>query len=371
MVWQGIKDFFGGIWDAVWSLVKNAGLLIWGIIKGLVEGIWSFFKWIYNELVGHSIIPDIVNGVIGFFKMMASVVEAVWHALVSALKWIWNNILKPVFEAVMAIVRGVVDVFKFVVAMVKYYWNLFVEYIRIGKIAFALVIQAIKDKWNDIVDGVKGMYNTVKGWIDKFVSGVIGIKDRIKNAFVGIFDGLSTAFKSAVNWMIGKWNDFHLTLGGGSVLGVDIPEITLNTPNIPFMARGGAIYGNATAIVGEGRPGFPEYVIPTDPMYRDRAKMLFEALGGQLGLYRSTGNIMSNVGKEMRKQSGGRVSLFASGGILGRGTLRTTGDGGMVLVVSHHDKREYHFHGDLSFPNVRGEDDADKFLKNLKAITEG
>ena len=371
LAWQGIKDFFGGIWDAIWSFIKNAGLLIWGIVKGLVEGIWSFFKWIYDELIGHSIIPDIVNGVIGFFKMMAKVVEDVWNALVSALKWVWNNILKPVFDAVVAVIKGIVDAFKWVVDKVKYYWDLFNQYVKIAKIAFALTIQAIKDKWNDIVDGIKNMYNTVKGWVDKFVSAVVGIKDRIKSAFTGMWDGLKDSFKAAVNWLIQKWNDFHLTLGGGSVLGIDIPSVTLDTPNIPLMARGGAIVDHATAIVGEGRAGWPEYVIPTDPRYRDRATMLFQALGNQLGLYRSTGNIMANIGKEMRKQSGGRVQLFASGGILGRGTLRTSGDGGMVLVVAHSEKREYHFHGDLSFPNIRGEDDADKFLKNLRAITEG
>lgn len=46
-------------------------------------------------------------------------------------------------------------------------------------------------------------------------------------------------------------------------------------------ARGGVTNG-PMAIVGEGRPQYPEYVVPTDPQYRDRALGLFASLGGHL-----------------------------------------------------------------------------------------
>lgn len=371
LAWTGIKDIFSGIWLAIWSTIKNAALLIWGIIKGLVEGIWSFFKWIYDELLGHSIIPDIVNGLIFYFTLMKDVALAIWNLLVAGLKIVWNDVLKPIFQAIADIIQWVLAIFKLVVAGIKIEWGKFTDDVHKARDDFNAAIGKIKDIWNSVKDTAQGVYNTAKSWIDKFVSAILGIKTKIKNAFDGAFDGLETAFKSAVNWMIGKWNDFHLTIGGGSIAGVKIPSITLNTPNLPLLAKGGSIYGSATAIVGEGRPGYPEYVIPTDPLYRDRATMLFQALGGQLGVYRSTGNIMANVGNELRKQAGGRVSLFASGGLLGRGSIRTSGSGTVVVVSHHEDKSEYHFHGDLSFPNVKSGDDADEFIKNLRALVGG
>ncbi|MGW4501475.1 hypothetical protein ACWENR_23020 [Micromonospora sp. NPDC004336] len=43
-------------------------------------------------------------------------------------------------------------------------------------------------------------------------------------------------------------------LGGGSVLGMGIPSVTLNIPNIPYLAKGGHILNAGTAIVGERGP---------------------------------------------------------------------------------------------------------------------
>ncbi len=56
---QGLVDFVGGMVKAVW-----------GFISGLVTGIVNFFKNLYNALVGHSIIPDLVNGIISWLKKL-------------------------------------------------------------------------------------------------------------------------------------------------------------------------------------------------------------------------------------------------------------------------------------------------------------
>lgn len=67
----------------------------------------------------------------------------------------------------------------------------------------------------------------------------------IASAASGMWDGINDAFRGAVNWIIGKWNDLQLTIGGGNFdlpgpLGsVTIPSMTLSTPNIPMLAKGG------------------------------------------------------------------------------------------------------------------------------------
>jgi len=74
---------------------------------------------------------------------------------------------------------------------------------------------------------------------------------KISSAVSGLWDGLTSSFKAAVNALIRIWNDFHLTLGGGSIMGVDIPSITLDTPNIPYLASGGTLARGGAAVVGE------------------------------------------------------------------------------------------------------------------------
>lgn len=134
----------------------------------------------------------------------------------------------------------------------------------------------LKKGWDWMVDHVFSpigdfFTETIPGWVstgvdwivDKWnglVDFVVGLPGRMWNAAMGMFDGLKAAFKNAVNWLIWKWNNFSITLGGGSILGVDIPSITLSTPNIPYLAEGGVATSPTLAMIGEG--GESEAVLP-------------------------------------------------------------------------------------------------------------
>jgi len=72
-----------------------------------------------------------------------------------------------------------------------------------------------------------------------------------------MWDGFKNAFRSALNWVIGKWNNLHFTmpsfLGGG----------TVGMPPVNYLAKGGivpATPGGRLAVLGEG--GHDEAVIP-------------------------------------------------------------------------------------------------------------
>lgn len=312
LAWKGIEDIFSGVWLAIWTTLKNAGLLIWGVVKGLVEAIVDFFVWLWDELVGHSIIPDMVNAIINWFRNL----------------WNWG--------------MGI--------------WNSFIAAMR-GAIGDG--VNWIKAKWNELIGTVSGVVNAVKGFIDDFVNKITGIKSRMSNAFGGIFDGLKDAFRNAVDWIIGKWNSLSFGIGPFSV----------DTPNIPMLAAGGKTSG--IAIVGEGNPSYPEYVIPTDPMYRKRAISLFEDLGNALGgsnVFSSAG-ILHKFGQQLtRGVRGDKIQFFASGGIMGGRRWSGSASGNGAVVFAPRGGDTYHFHGDLSFPNIKSGEDAEEFVKNLRAL---
>ncbi len=58
-LWTGIKGMFKGAFDT-----------ITGFVSGFIGGIIGWFQHLYDTLVGHSIIPDLVNGIVGFFQSM-------------------------------------------------------------------------------------------------------------------------------------------------------------------------------------------------------------------------------------------------------------------------------------------------------------
>jgi len=105
--------------------------------------------------------------------------------------------------------------------------------------------QWIVDKFvtakNNIIDG----FNGVIGFVES-------LPGRITSAAWGMWNGLVYSFKSAINWLISLWNNFSLTLGGGTVLGMSIPSVTLNTPDISYLQRGGLVDRTGLAVVHEG-----------------------------------------------------------------------------------------------------------------------
>ncbi len=70
-----------GDWDAAWKFLVSAATSAWEALKslfdtivklvsGFVEGVIGFFKGLWYALVGGSIVPDIVNGVLACFTQM-------------------------------------------------------------------------------------------------------------------------------------------------------------------------------------------------------------------------------------------------------------------------------------------------------------
>lgn len=182
-------------------------------------------------------------------------------ALIAGIALLWAN--SETFRDIVTGVFGAVwDAIKFVWDWISDNWPLLLA-ILAGPIGLA-VLAIVKN-----YDKIKAGVTAVKDWIvEKFnqvVGFVKGLPARVSSAASNLWDGIKTSFRSAVNWLIGKWNDFSLTLGGGSVLGMDIPSVTLSTPNISFLAAGGivpATPGGRLAVLGEG--GRDEAVAPLD-----------------------------------------------------------------------------------------------------------
>lgn len=120
---------------------------------------------------------------------------------------------------------------------------------------------------------IKAAASAVVGWVtDKFgalVGFITGLPGRIARGASGMFDGIKNAFRSAVNWIINKWNDLHFTIGGGSVFGKDLPSVTLHTPNIPNLAHGGIVPATPGGrIVRVAEAGEDEVIAPLSKLSR-------------------------------------------------------------------------------------------------------
>lgn len=176
-----------------------------------------------------------------------------WDEIVAFLSGIWDWI-KDTAGKVWDFLK---DIFKKGLDFVK---NLFLNWTAPG-----LIIK----HWDKIKETALAVKDFIVDKFNAVVDFFRNIPSRIKSAVTGMWDGIKDAFRTAVNWLIDKWNSFQIKLGGQKVnlpfgLSFDIPTFTLNTPNIPRLHTGGTFHAPAgqtegLALLADGevvsRPG--------------------------------------------------------------------------------------------------------------------
>lgn len=152
--------------------------------------------------------------------------------------------------------------------------------------------------WGDLNANAQRWWGDIQAGWDRMLEGIRSAAGRIWGSIESAFNTGVNTVKGAVNGLINPINNVLKTLG--------IPTIpTLEAGgalrNVGEFAAGGTVKwehvgagfktDGPRAIVGEGNSKYPEYVIPTDPKYRGRAKNLFTSAGRDLQLMADGGII--------------------------------------------------------------------------------
>lgn len=182
---------------------------------------------------------------------LVALVIANWDTIVEATKKAWNATWDKVKEVGTGIKNAATDFADFVK-------NLFLNWTGPG-----LIIKHFGD--------IKGAGEAAMNWIKEKVDWAV---EKITGVFSGFkpsidWGAIQSGFKSAINWIIDKWNAFELKIpevdthipGVGKVGGFSI-----GTPDIPRLEKGGYIParpGGILANIGEGR--YDEVVLPLSP----------------------------------------------------------------------------------------------------------
>lgn len=234
---NGIRPAFNAIAAAVTGLWRNA-------IGPAFHGIATVARWLYNNAI----------------KPAGALIVGSFRTVGDVGRWLWQKALAPAF-------RGIADVSRWLRD-------------KVVKPVFEGISGTIGRVWRT---GIRPVFNTIKDAIGKVAGAFEDAKEAISKAWNKIKD----ATKSPINWVLKHvWNEGIVAIW---------KKITGWIPGVPplgkvdYLASGGKLrgpqpgmYNAPTAIVGEGNPRYPEYVIPTDPKYRARALALHQAAGTQM-----------------------------------------------------------------------------------------
>ncbi|MDX3345871.1 hypothetical protein PV387_03330 [Streptomyces sp. ME02-6987-2C] len=134
-----------------------------GVVTGFVNAVIAGFKYLYNVLVGHSIIPDLITAIVGLFRRLPQLAKAALSALVSAIV---GPIRSAASSALSAARKFVTDA----VAAVRKLPSQAKSALSGAKDA---LVSAGKDLVQGLINGVKEMASSVASAAKKVVSGAV------------------------------------------------------------------------------------------------------------------------------------------------------------------------------------------------------
>jgi phage-related protein len=303
----------------------------------LIETIGTIASGIYMTIV--SILDPIIGTFQTVFGSIGEIVSTVFSGIGSIISDIWNNIIFPIFSGIWNIINNqIIPIFLFLFDIGKWVfqgigwaitetWNNFIKPVFEtvwGWITNTLVPKFIEFKdivvgvWDNVSEKISEVwddklypiFDSIRSWItdtlipkfSEIKETITGLWDTIKNKVTEVWDWVADKVKGflnkiidGVNVLIRTWN----TVKGLAPWAKDSPPVG----EVKGLATGGITDG--PTIAGEG--GYPEFVIPTDPKYKNSAISLAAKASKFVGAKYSTPSIPKGV---VTGGAGGSTTIY-------------------------------------------------------------
>ena len=189
-VWNGLKDFFSNIWNAITGAAQS----IWNGLKDFFSGLWEGIKNIFQTVL--DVIKTLIVARFEFYKMIITtvlnviqtVVSTVWNVIKTVIETVTNAIgsfLSSAWEAIRNTVTTVMEAIRNVITSV---WEAI-------KSAVMVVLSAIKDV---VVSAWEAIKNAISTAMEAIKSAVIAAWEAIKSA-------VSSAIEAIKNVAVAAW----------------------------------------------------------------------------------------------------------------------------------------------------------------------
>lgn len=276
-------------------LAEQFGQALLPAVEKLSDGVADLTSWMSENQRTVTILVAAIGGLLATLYLISAAMRAyllitkAWSAVTkvaAALQWAWNAAMaaNPIGLVVLAIVgliailvlaykksetfRKIVDgAFNAVKAAamgawnwIKKNWPLLLAVIT-GPIGIAVLM--VSRNWDRIKAGAGRVKDFIVQKFNDLIGFFRGLPSRVTSAVSGMWSGLGSGFRSVINGIIGGWNGLSFTIPSVSVFGKKIGGMTISTPNIPYLAKGGIVRARpGGTLVVAGEAGQDEAVVP-------------------------------------------------------------------------------------------------------------
>ena len=197
-----IGDIFNWLWNnvvsPVWENIRRGidivvqwySGVVQPLIKSVTDAIGSVFRWLYENVVKPvwDSIQNVIKAFTDYFNgVIFPAIKATIDAISSAFRWLLDNVVRPVWDGIQSVIRGVWE------NGIKPVFDALTNFVtRTIPDAFRNAVDAIGRFWNGIVDVVK---QPVK-WV---------LQTVVNDGFIRNFNNLAGTFN------IGKIPEINLS----------------------------------------------------------------------------------------------------------------------------------------------------------------
>ena len=263
MVWQGVQEVFGAVWDfvvatfenwistftsladtvlgwfgtdweTVWTNVKTFFSDTWNAISsffsGILTGIKTFFTDTWNAIVSFfsGILSGIYSSVTGTMTEIHDTFTNIWDSITGFLSGAWETIKNIVTVGIMAVKEIISAAFQIITLPFRFIWeNCKDTVLSIWEIIKSVIgekIDAVKEKittvttaisnvasaaWNAISSTASSLWEGIKGTID---SKIDAAKEKVSTATSTITSVASSAWSSVSSTASSLWSTISSTV---------------------------------------------------------------------------------------------------------------------------------------------------------------
>lgn len=263
MVWQGVQEVFGAVWDfvvatfenwistftsladtvlgwfgtdweTVWTNVKTFFSDTWNAISsffsGILTGIKTFFTDTWNAIVSFfsGILSGIYSSVTGTMTEIHDTFTNIWDSITGFLSGAWETIKNIVAVGIMAVKEIISAAFQIITLPFRFIWeNCKDTVLSIWETIKSVIgekIDAVKEKittvttaisnvasaaWNAISSTASSLWEGIKGTIG---SKIDAAKEKVSTATSAITSVASSAWSSVSSTASSLWNTISSTV---------------------------------------------------------------------------------------------------------------------------------------------------------------